>query len=65
MINNIHGVALPKEKRLEDIPNLTISPMLAEDIGWVDFTRDMVDGGNSCSHGFSDAMPRESSMTFV
>jgi hypothetical protein len=43
MIIDVHGITLPKEGRFEDIPDLTISPMLAQDIGWVDVNRNVIE----------------------
>ena len=38
--HEICGVAFPEQDRLEYTPNLGVTPMLAENVSRVDFTRD-------------------------
>ena len=55
MVNDIHSVTLPEKKWLEDTPDfLTIPPVLAQDVSWIDLSRNMMGGNNSCSHHFVD-----------
>ena len=65
MVNDIHSITLPEKKWLEDIPDLTIPPVLAQDVSWIDLSRNMIDGGNSCSHCFADTVPRKNGVSFV
>ena len=65
MVNYIHSVTFPEKKWLEDVPDLTIPPVLAQDVSWIDLSRNMIDGGDSCGHRFSNTVPGKSSVTFV
>ena len=43
IIQNGHGVTMPKEQSLEPGPHLRVAPMLAQDICWVDLARDILE----------------------
>ena len=37
-LDEIGGVTLPEEKRLEQLPNLLVAPVLTNDVSWVHLT---------------------------
>ena len=43
MVNDVHSVTFPEKKWLEDVPDLTIPPVLAQDVSWIDLSRNMID----------------------
>ena len=51
-------VAFPKQKRLQLFPDLAVPPMLAEDVGRVDLSGDVVEGDHTRCHGFAGALVR-------
>jgi len=41
-MEQVNSISLPEQKRLEHTPNLSIPPMLTEDISWANLTRYVV-----------------------
>ena len=58
-------ISLPKQERLELLPDLPVSPMLTKNVNWVNLTRDMKELDHSTCDGFTNAMVREHCMPLV
>ena len=54
--NEICGVALPEQDRLKYTPNLGVTPVLAENVSRVDFSRDVDKSSNLGGNGLTYAM---------
>ena len=51
---NVQSVSLPKEQRLEDSPDVGMSPMLAHDVRWIFLSQDVGEGNASAGNRFVD-----------
>ena len=60
-----HCVTLPKQKRLQETPNLVAAPMLAERISWVQWSWQVVERQHARSDGFTNTMERQCSVMLV
>ena len=56
LLEQLPRISLPDQERLELLPDLLVSPMLTENVSWVNFTRDMEELDHSTCDGFTDAM---------
>ena len=56
ILDKICSVAFSKEDWLQDIPNLSVSPMFTKDVSRVDGTRDKGEDYNLGSDSFSHTM---------
>ena len=63
--DEFRSVAFPDEQRLQERPGLAVSPLFAEDIGWVVSTLDVVELGDGRSDAFTDLVERQSIVSFV
>ena len=64
-VQNIQRVALPEQERLQKLPNLLVSPMLAEDVGRIIFASDVVEDKDAGSNSFSYSVERQCCMALV
>ena len=56
LFEQLPRISLPEQEWLELLPDLLVSPMLAKDVSWVDFTRDMKELNHPTCDGFTNAM---------
>lgn len=56
LIKQVSGIALPEEERLKGRPNLSVFPMLAENVTRVELSRQMEEGTNLRCDGFAHSM---------
>ena len=42
LLEQLPRIPLPEQEWLKLLPDLLVSPMLAKDVSWVDFTRDSI-----------------------
>ena len=63
--DELGGISGPKQKRLEQWPNLLVPPVLAKDIGSVRFSNKVVEANHSRCNGFSHSMEGECGMALV
>ena len=60
-----HGVSSSKEESFKHRPSFGETPMLAEDVSWIDLARNVREYNVSNSDGFTDKMKREHIVSFV
>ena len=60
-----HGVSSSKEESFKHRPSFGETPMLAEDVSWIDLARNVREYNVSSSNGFADKMKREHIVSFV
>jgi hypothetical protein len=65
MYSAIHSITMMKEQSLEDRPYIQISPMFAEDVGWIDPPRYVGDVDVTCSDCFPYEMEQQHIMSFM
>ena len=65
LIIKLSSITMVEENRFKIAPNLLVSPMLAENIGRVVDTIQMINGNKLCSNGFPNAVEGQGIMTFV
>ena len=56
LLEQLPRISLPEQERLELLPDLLVSPMLTENVSWVNFTRDMEELDHSTCDGFTNVM---------
>jgi hypothetical protein len=64
-LSNVGSVTLPEQKRLQDTPDTSIGPMLAQHISGITGARDVVECNETGSNGFTDPVKRKGSVSFV
>ena len=60
-----HGVSSSEEESFKHRPSFRETPMLAEDISWIDLARNVREYNVSSSNGCTDKMKREHIVSFV
>ena len=58
-------ISLPEQEWLELLPDLLVSPMLTENVSWVNLTRDMEELDHSTFNSFTNMMVGEHCMPLV
>ena len=56
LLEQLPRISLPEQERLKLLPDMLVSPVLAKDVSWVDFTRDMEELDHPTCDSFTDAM---------
>ena len=64
-VENVNRVALPKQERADQCPNLLIIPMFAEDVSGISYSLDMVESDDFGSDGLAYAVKGQSHVTLV
>ena len=63
--DQVFGISFPEEEGLNQGPDLTVSPVLTEDVGWVAAARHVVELCNSCCYTFADAVEGKGVVSFM
>ena len=65
LLRDSGSVPLPEEKWLEETPHIHITPVLAQDICWVDATWNVVESNKLGSYSLTYTVERQCSVSFV
>ena len=65
LVLRVNRIPLPKEQRFELCPNIGICPVLTEDIGGIEFSRQMREDKPSGGDGLADTVEREHDVALV
>jgi len=62
---DVLGVSFPEEEGLEQLPDLSVAPVLAQDVGRVFIAIDMVEPDDGACYGLASAVKQQSIMAVV
>ena len=65
IIIDVRGVTLPEEKRLQQLPHLLVTPVLAEYVSWVTVSWNVKEPHDASCNSLANPVEREGSMPFV
>ena len=63
-LDEVQGVSLVKQERSEHWMHLAVSPMLTQDVSWVDVATNMMEGNHLGGYAFACVVMRECMVTF-
>ena len=63
-LDEVQGVSLVEQERSEHWAHLAVSPMLAQDVSWVDIATNMMEGDHLGGYAFACVVVCECMVTF-
>ena len=63
-LDEVQGVSLVEQERSEHWVHLTVSPVLAQDVSWVDIATNMMEGNHLGGYAFACVVVRECMVSF-
>ena len=63
-LEKVQGVSLVEQERSEHWAHLAVSPVLAQDVSWVDVATNMMEGNHLGGYAFACVVVRECMVTF-